>query len=240
MGALRLNFVDYWVSVHMSIAAGRFRPAFVVSLNRRFRSRYTRRWKRIFDICIAVPLLITAAPIILLLLLIVSLDGANPLFGQKRVGRGGRLFRCWKIRSMVPDAAERLAELLASDPAAAAAWAENQKLDNDPRITRLGNFLRRTSLDELPQLWNVVIGDMSLVGPRPVIEEEIARYGIHAAAYKSVSPGLTGPWQVSARNIVTYDERVRMDTTYVRYHSLLGDIYLVLMTGLSVLQRTGR
>lgn len=141
---------------------------------------------------------------------------------------------------MVPDAAERLARLLANDPAAAAEWAENQKLNNDPRITRIGHFLRRTSLDELPQLWNVIIGDMSLVGPRPVVEGEIERYGIHAASYKSVSPGLTGPWQVKARNTVTYDERVRMDTTYVRYHSLLGDVYLVLMTGFSMLQRTGR
>ena len=224
----------------MNTAEGKFRPAFVVNMDQRFRDRYARRWKRVFDIVVAVPLLVAIAPVILALLLVVSLDGANPLFGQKRVGRGGRLFRCWKIRTMVPDAAERLADLLANDPAAAAAWAENQKLDDDPRITPIGNFLRKTSLDELPQLWNVIRGDMSLVGPRPVVEDEIARYGVHAGAYKSVSPGLTGPWQVKARNTVSYEKRVRMDTAYVRRHSLLGDVSLVLMTAFSMFQRTGR
>lgn len=217
-----------------------YRPSFLFDLNQRFRPQYARRWKRVLDLVLAVPLLLLFAPIIAILLAVVALDGANPLFGQERVGRGGKAFRCWKIRSMVPDAGDRLARLLAHDPAAAAEWKENQKLEDDPRITRIGGFLRRTSLDELPQLWNVIVGDMSLVGPRPVLEEELDRYGVHAAAYKSLSPGLTGPWQVKARNTVTYEERVRMDTTYARYHSLLGDLYLVAMTGLSVLQRTGR
>ena len=224
----------------METIGGRFKPSFLVSLNQKFRLQYTRRWKRVFDIAVAVPLFVLLAPLVALLLAVVALDGANPLFGQERVGRGGRTFRCWKIRSMVPDAAGRLAKLLAEDPVAAAEWAEHQKLENDPRITRFGAFLRQTSLDELPQLWNVILGDMSLVGPRPVLEEELARYGARAAVYKSLSPGLTGPWQVSARNLVTYDERVRMDTSYARYHSLLGDVRLVLMTAVTVFQRTGR
>ena len=199
-----------------------------------------RRWKRVFDLAIAVPLLVLLAPLMAVLLALVALDGANPLFGHERIGRDGRKFRCLKIRTMVADSAERLARLLAEDPAAAAAWAENQKLDNDPRITPIGNFLRKTSLDELPQLWNVVRGDMSLVGPRPVVEDELLRYGARSTVYKSLSPGLTGPWQVSARNLVSYEERVRMDTSYARYHSLLGDLRLVLMTVVTVFQRTGR
>ena len=224
----------------METTGGRFRPSFIVSLNQRFRPHYTRRWKRVFDLAIAVPLFVLVAPLMAVLLAVVALDGANPLFGHERIGRDGRKFRCLKIRTMVADSAERLARLLAEDPAAAAAWAENQKLDNDPRITPIGNFLRKTSLDELPQLWNVIRGDMSLVGPRPVVEDEIGRYGIHAAAYKSVSPGLTGPWQVKARNTVSYEKRVRMDTAYVRRHSLLGDVSLVLLTAFSMFQRTGR
>jgi len=211
-----------------------------VRANRRFRPLYVRRWKRVFDLALAVPLFVMLAPLMAMLLAVVSLDGSNPLFSQNRVGRGGRIFRCWKIRSMVTDASERLAQLLASDPAAAAEWAEDQKLTDDPRITRIGGFLRRTSLDEMPQLWNVIVGDMSLVGPRPVLEEELQRYGVHSATYKSLSPGLTGPWQVKARNTVSYDERVMMDASYARYYSLLGDLYLVLMTAVSVVLRTGR
>lgn len=218
----------------------RVKPSFLSHLNRKFRPLYCRRWKRVFDLAIAIPLLFAFAPLILTLLAIVALDGHNPLFGQERVGREGRLFRCWKIRSMVPDARERLAALLASDPKAAAEWAEHQKLASDPRITRIGDFLRRTSLDELPQLWNVIRGDMSLVGPRPVLQEELERYGVHSAIYKSLTPGLTGPWQVTARNVVTYDERVHMDVAYARNYSLLGDLYLVLMTSLAVVSRTGR
>ncbi len=224
----------------METTDGRFKPSFLVSLNQRFRPQYARRWKRVFDIVLAVPLFVLLAPLMALLLAAVALDGANPLFGQERVGRGGRTFRCWKIRSMVPDAGARLARLLAEDPAAAAEWAEHQKLEHDPRITRIGGVLRRTSLDELPQLWNVIVGDMSLVGPRPVLEEELARYGARSSVYMSLSPGLTGPWQVTARNLVTYEERVRMDTSYARYHSLLGDLRLVLMTAVTVFQRTGR
>jgi exopolysaccharide production protein ExoY len=224
----------------METIRGGIRPSFLVHLNRRFRPQYARRWKRVFDLVLAVPLFVLLLPLMALLLCAVALDGANPLFGQERVGRGGRKFRCWKIRSMVPDASERLARLLAEDPAAAAEWAEHQKLDNDPRITRLGEVLRQTSLDELPQLWNVIVGEMSLVGPRPVLEEELARYGARSEVYKSLTPGLTGPWQVTARNLVSYDERVRMDTSYARYHSLLGDLRLVLMTAVTVYQRTGR
>jgi lipopolysaccharide/colanic/teichoic acid biosynthesis glycosyltransferase len=141
---------------------------------------------------------------------------------------------------MVFDASERLAELLRSDPEAAAQWARDQKLKNDPRITVFGVFLRKTSLDELPQLWNVIRGEMSLVGPRPIVPDEIDRYGKWAPRYESMKPGLTGPWQISGRNDVTYDERVMMDVRYARRHSLVGDLYILFMTGMAVLNRTGK
>lgn len=212
----------------------------LTKLNQALRPFYDKGGKRALDLIVAIPLLVLIAPLMIVLLLLVAMDGHNPLFGQARVGRGGRMFRCLKIRSMCPDAGERLAELLRTNPAAAAEWAENQKLEDDPRITRLGSFLRKTSLDELPQLWNIVRGDMSLVGPRPVLREELDRYGPYAAAYESMTPGLTGPWQVSGRNTVTYDERVQMDVRYARNHSPFGDIYLMLMTGLSVMKLTGK
>lgn len=228
--------------VDISTASGgrRFRPRPIMDLNHRLKPFYIRKGKRLLDMVIALPLMVAFAPLIAILLAIVSLDGSNPLFGQVRIGRGGRPFRCWKIRSMVPDAPARLAELLERDPEAAAEWAEHQKLTDDPRVTRIGNLLRRTSLDELPQLWNVLRGDMSLVGPRPVPKAELERYGRHSVVYESLSPGLTGPWQAKARNQVSYDERVRMDVAYARNLSLLGDLYLILLTGLAVVRLTGK
>jgi lipopolysaccharide/colanic/teichoic acid biosynthesis glycosyltransferase len=144
---------------------------------------------------------------------------------------------------MVRDADARLAELLQSDPAAAAEWAEHQKLQNDPRVTRLGHFLRRSSLDELPQLWNVLRGDMSLVGPRPVTEEELARYGDDAQLYLSVRPGLTGFWQVNDRNSgsnTSYGARVRQDVQYILRISLAEDLKILFATASCVLRLTGR
>lgn len=204
------------------------------------RAFYMKGGKRVVDLVIAVPMLVLLSPIIAVLLLITATDGHNPVFAHRRVGKNGRLFPCLKVRTMVIDATDRLAELLRNDPEAAAEWARERKLTNDPRITPIGGFLRKTSLDELPQLWNVIRGDMSLVGPRPVIREELELYGKWAPRYESLKPGLTGPWQVSGRNDVTYDERVMMDVRYARRHTLLGDLGILFMTGRAVLNRTGK
>ena len=172
--------------------------------------------------------------------MIVALDGANPFFGHRRVGRDGRVFRCWKLRSMVPDAEARLARHLAENPAAAREWAAARKLSQDPRVTRVGRVLRRTSLDELPQVWNVLLGEMSLVGPRPVTTEELMRYGPARWAYLGVRPGITGLWQVRGRNRLSYAERVRLDAEYARDASLALDLGLLLRTVPAVLRLTGQ
>ena len=179
-------------------------------------------------------------PLMLILAALVRAGGPQAIFGHERIGRDGRRFRCLKFRTMVPDAEARLAELLARDPDARAQWDRARKLDRDPRITRLGGFLRRTSLDELPQLWNVLRGEMSLVGPRPVTADELGRYGDCLAAYLSLRPGLTGPWQVNGRNDISYAERVRMDHDYAQRLSLGADLAILARTVLVVLGATGR
>lgn len=201
---------------------------------------YADHVKRALDLAIAIPALLLVGPVILILMAIASLDGGRPIFGQLRVGRHGQMFTCYKIRSMVVDAQARLEDLLRNDPAAAAEWKENQKLENDPRITAFGRFIRRTSLDELPQLWNIIRGDMSIVGPRPVLKDELKRYGESALAYISIRPGLTGLWQTSGRNDVSYDERVSLDVKYSRILSLRTDIKLMFATALSVAHLTGK
>ena len=186
--------------------------------------------KRAMDIVLGAILLVPAAPLIAAMALAVALGGGNPLYGHERVGRGGRRFRCWKIRTMHRDAAARLDGLLQVDPVCRRQWLADRKLAPDPRATRLGAFLRRTSLDELPQLWNVLVGEMSLVGPRPVTKEELPRYGAGANAYCSLRPGITGLWQVNRRPGTTYDERVAMDCTYAARRSLSRDVALLLLT----------
>jgi lipopolysaccharide/colanic/teichoic acid biosynthesis glycosyltransferase len=199
---------------------------------------YRRMGKRIFDVVMVLLMLPLLAPVILVLALLAG-RGRLGFFGHERVGRGGALFNCWKIRSMVPDAEERLAAHLAADPAAAAEWEETFKLRNDPRITRFGNFLRRTSLDELPQIWNVLKGEMSFVGPRPVVAQELERYGASAPAYLALRPGVTGMWQVSGRNDISYAERVQMDAIYGRRLGLVLDMKLMVQTVGAVFARTG-
>lgn len=169
----------------------------------------------------------------------ISWDGGRVFFAHERVGRGGRPFPCLKFRSMTPDAAQRLEALLASDPQACAEWGRDHKLRNDPRVTRVGAFLRRSSLDELPQLFNILIGDMSLVGPRPIVADEIAKYGVHYRHYCAVRPGLTGLWQVSGRNDVTYRRRVVMDVAYARRRCLLLNLEILLRTVPAVVLRRG-
>jgi exopolysaccharide production protein ExoY len=161
------------------------------------------------------------------------------LFRQQRVGYGGRTFMCLKFRTMAKDAEARLTGLLDEDPDAREEWARDQKLRRDPRVTPLGSILRKSSLDELPQLWNVVRGEMSLVGPRPIVPAEISRYGIHIRHYYAVKPGLTGLWQVSGRNDVSYRRRVAMDCLYARKHTFALDGWLIILTIPALLIRRG-
>jgi Undecaprenyl-phosphate galactose phosphotransferase WbaP len=196
--------------------------------------------KRALDIIGAGVGLVLLAPFFLIVALMVRADGGPAFFAHQRVGRGGKLFGCLKFRSMVVDSQARLETLLASDPAARAEWEATRKLKNDPRITRIGRFLRSTSLDELPQLINVLRGEMSLVGPRPVQEAEIDRYyGASAAHYMAVRPGITGLWQVSGRSETSYESRVALDVSYVSRPSLLADISILLRTPVAVLSRRG-
>jgi lipopolysaccharide/colanic/teichoic acid biosynthesis glycosyltransferase len=196
--------------------------------------------KRVFDVALALLLGLMIAPIILGLWAATRADGGPGFFGHHRVGRDGRTFRCWKLRTMVVDAEERLSKHLSAHPEAAEEWNRNFKLRNDPRITPLGRFLRESSLDELPQLWNVLRGEMSFVGPRPVIEAELELYGSAAATCFSVRPGVTGLWQVSGRNDVDYASRVRLDLSYVSRISLARDLRIMASTVTAVLRRTGQ
>ena len=201
---------------------------------------YLRGGKRLFDILLAIAILPIIAPIVAVLWVITRMDGGAGFFGHMRVGRDGRKFRCWKVRSMVHGAEEKLKAYLEANPEAAAEFARDFKLANDPRITRFGHFIRKTSLDELPQLWNVLRGDMSFVGPRPVTRPELARYGAQQWAYVSQRPGITGIWQVSGRNDVSYDERIRMDVDYTRRASLMFDAKVIVRTAGAVLGSTGK
>jgi exopolysaccharide production protein ExoY len=187
--------------------------------------------RRLFDIVIAITAIIFTAPLLVAAFLAVKLDGGGPaLFGHERVGLGGRHFKCLKFRSMVIDADKRLARLLAGDPVASAEWANHHKLRTDPRITSVGRFLRRSSLDELPQLFNVLRGEMSIVGPRPIVAAEVRRYGARYEFYCKVRPGITGLWQISGRHETTYRHRVAMDTLYVKKRTLGLDVKIVLLT----------
>jgi Undecaprenyl-phosphate galactose phosphotransferase WbaP len=196
--------------------------------------------KRALDIIGAGLGLVVLSPFFLIVALMVRADGGPAFFAHQRVGRGGKLFGCLKFRSMVIDSQARLEALLANDPAARAEWEATRKLKNDPRITRIGRFLRSTSLDELPQLINVLRGEMSLVGPRPVQEAEIDRYyGASAAHYMAVRPGITGLWQVSGRSETSYESRVALDVAYVSRPSMIADLTILLRTPVAVLSRRG-
>ena len=195
---------------------------------------------RALDLTIALSILIFTLPLLIVIAVLVRMqDGGRSLFAHERIGRNGRMFKCLKFRSMVLDADRRLSQLLESDPCARAEWDRDHKLKNDPRITRVGAFLRRSSLDELPQLLNVLRGDMSIVGPRPIVTAEISRYGRRFQHYCAVKPGITGLWQVSGRNDVAYRRRVAMDTVYARHKSLVWDIKLLLLTVPAVLFASG-
>jgi len=189
------------------------------------------RLKRVADVIIAIVAIVVTLPIMLMLTLFIKLSiGGSAFFAQQRVGFRGRTFRCYKFRTMVPNADAVLAELLRTSPAAATEWRQTQKLRADPRVTRLGKVLRKSSMDELPQLFNILIGDMSCVGPRPITREELQRYGSYAGDYLSARPGLTGLWQVSGRSTLSYARRVALDRYYVRRWSTGLDLAILLRT----------
>jgi lipopolysaccharide/colanic/teichoic acid biosynthesis glycosyltransferase len=216
-------------------------PGFVQRDPKRAKAaRYRRRAKRLVDLAGVVMLAPVIAPVTAVVWALVRLDGGPGFYGHKRVGKDGREFRCWKLRTMVTDADARLKAHLRGCPEAAREWAQNYKLRQDPRVTRIGRFLRRSSLDELPQFWNVWQGEMSLVGPRPVPREELMEYGGYQAAYLECRPGITGLWQVSGRNDVSYATRVSLDSEYVRHADLWVDLAILMRTVGVVLRGSGR
>ncbi len=201
---------------------------------------YNRAMKRAFDLVVCLLGLVVVIPVTIVIAALVRLDSKGPVFfAHHRIGQGGRTFPCYKFRSMVPDAESVLKDYLATHPAAREEWERDFKLKDDPRITRIGAFLRKTSLDELPQVFNVLKGDMSLVGPRPIITAEIPKYGEYFADFCLVPPGITGMWQVNGRSDTTYEERVQMDTWYVRNWSVWIDITYLFKTVAVVLARKG-
>lgn len=198
---------------------------------------YARHGKRLFDLALCLAAAPVAAPLVAALSVAVRLEGGPVFYGQRRLGRGGREFTCWKLRTMVCDADERLALHLAADPRARAEWEATQKLRNDPRVTRFGRFLRTSSLDELPQLWNVMKGEMSLVGPRPFTPDQSGLY--HGRSYYRLRPGLTGYWQVGERNGTSFAQRAVDDARYARELSLWTDLRTIFKTVRVVLRGTG-
>lgn len=198
-----------------------------------------RTLKLVLDQIGAALLLFLFAPLFIVLASLVRRDGGPAFYRHTRIGAGGKHFVCIKFRTMVTNADAVLRECLARDPAAAQEWRETQKLRSDPRITPIGRFLRQTSFDELPQLINVLRGEMSLVGPRPIVEAEIVRYGEHIGEYYSTRPGITGLWQVSGRSNVSYDQRVQLDRWYARNWTLWHDVAILVKTIPAVLRRDG-
>ena len=212
----------------------------ILEVKNNLAQRRNRLFKRIFDITATVIGGILILPVIAIVAILIYLDSPGPIvFGHKRVGQGGKEFPCYKFRSMVPNAQEALEIYLKENPEAREEWERDFKLKDDPRVTKIGKFLRKTSLDELPQLWNVLIGDMSLVGPRPIVRAEVEKYGEYINDFYLVPPGITGVWQVSGRSDTTYEERVLMDSWYVHNWSVWIDIVYLVKTVLAVLKGKG-
>jgi Undecaprenyl-phosphate galactose phosphotransferase WbaP len=210
------------------------RPAMHVT--NRLRSTWSLPLKRALDLAVTIPLGVAVLPLVVLIVALIRLSSPGPIFyGQERIGRLGRRFKAWKFRTMLPNADAVLDRYLAEHPDLAAEWKANHKLRRDPRVTWVGRWLRSTSLDELPQAWNVIVGDMSLVGPRPIVSAEIDKYAENYEQYVQVMPGITGLWQVSGRNNTTYEERVSLDVYYVQNWSLWFDIYILACTAKVVL-----
>lgn len=196
--------------------------------------------KRGLDFVVVVCMAALLLPVLLVIAAAVWLSSPGPiLFSHRRIRRHGEFFTMWKFRTMCINSGEVLEQYLAAHPEARTEWHRTHKLKNDPRVTRVGRFLRRTSLDELPQLWNVMNGSMSLVGPRPIVAAEVEKYGEHFEDYCAVKPGITGLWQVSGRSELTYPQRVLLDSKYSQEWSLRGDARILMQTWSSVVNREG-
>ncbi len=245
--SLQRNFNDIYV-----VPALRGLPLYGMEINTFFRHevlllrvrnilarRMPRILKRSFDIAGALVLLGVLSPFLAILFWKVRSDGGNALYAHKRIGRDGKEFDCLKFRSMVVDAEQVLDELLKSDDQLRKEWSDDFKLKDDPRVTPIGAVLRRSSLDELPQLWNVLRGDMSLVGPRPIVADEVSKYGTGIHLYHSVRPGMSGLWQISGRNNTDYSNRVYLDAWYVKNWSLWSDIVILFKTISVVISKKG-
>jgi Undecaprenyl-phosphate galactose phosphotransferase WbaP len=199
-----------------------------------------QRVKRLFDLTIALGVIACSLPVILVIMVMIKLTSKGRIFyGHKRIGRRGKLFKAWKFRTMYVNGDAILKEHLANNPVAAEEWERDQKLKDDPRVTWFGGILRKTSLDELPQVWNVLLGEMSFVGPRPIVKDEIRRYGQALRLYTTVKPGITGLWQVSGRSDISYADRVRLDLFYIRHWSPWLDLYIVGKTFIALASRDG-
>lgn len=195
--------------------------------------------KRLFDIIVSGLSLIILSPIFLLIVILIRIDSKGKAFYKhKRIGKNGNPIHLYKFRSMYSDSNERLEKML-KDPEIRKEWEENFKLENDPRITKIGNILRKTSLDELPQLLNILRGDMSIVGPRPVIDSEIGKYGEDKEKFLSVTPGLTGWWACNGRSCTSYEDRKKLELYYVEHRSISLDLKIIFKTFISVIKRDG-
>lgn len=204
---------------------------FAVEIKQNLLDPWVQRLKRALDLFGSVVGGLLICPLLLTIVVLIKLDSSGPAFyGHQRVGAGGKHFVCWKFRTMHLNAEQLLNECLQNSPSLQIEWEQNQKLRNDPRVTRIGHFLRKSSLDELPQLWNVLVGEMSLTGPRPIVDAEVPKYKEDYALYKRIKPGMSGLWQVSGRSNIDYEERVAMDAYYVRNWSVWLDIILLART----------
>jgi len=201
-------------------------------------NRYRRWMKRAFDVVFVTMVSLPVAVSVAILAFFVALDGRSPFYAQDRVGKNGRTFRMWKLRTMVAGADALLEAHLASDPSARAEWDKHQKLAHDPRITTVGRLLRASSLDELPQFWNVLMGEMSVVGPRPMMPQQRVMYP--GTEYYALRPGITGFWQISDRNDTDFSERADYDRAYFRQMSFLTDLRVILGTVGAMCRATGR
>ncbi|MCB2127738.1 MAG: sugar transferase [Rhodobacteraceae bacterium] len=203
---------------------------------------YRQSGKRLTDLVLVAVMLPVVAPVMLLIVAMVSLGGGSPFYSQLRVGKNGQYFRCWKIRTMIPDAEAALPRILSTNPALREEWHRTQKLARDPRVTVIGRLLRRLSLDELPQLFNVVNGTMSLVGPRPFMPAQAGLYrnGRRDTSYYRLQPGITGLWQVGRRNEGSFEERAHYDAKYEETIGLVTDMRILVKTVGVVFRATGR
>lgn len=211
---------------------------------RKIKTKYTQilglTAKRTYDIVLALIGILAALPVFAFIAVLVALDGGPVFYSHQRIGKNGHSFGCLKFRTMILGAQECLEEYLTYNPDERQEWEQHQKLMFDPRTTAIGQFLRRTSLDELPQLFNVLVGDMSFVGPRPVTQGELSHfYGRKARFYTSIRPGITGPWQISGRNEIGYSQRVQLDTRYAIRHSLMNDLVILMRTPAAILSGRG-